>query len=355
MKRCTKCILPVTYPKITFNEEGVCNHCINHKKLNYLGDEACREEIEKFHKIKKDRNQDYDCIIGYSGGKDSAYLLYYLTKVINLRVLAYSIEADFIPEQALKNRDVGTDILNVKLVIEKNEYLKRCFKHTMSTWMKRPTVEMVESFCTGCRLTPIMVFRYAKKKKIPVVVMGGEPFEHPEYKFLLFSKKNYIKNVIRNPRWVLNYTYFSTQFKEYFYFFYEKKLVKRYGLLKVRPFFDYTRWVEKDVISTIKKELNWKKNPLLESFWRADCNIAQLKLYIYKKVLGFNDKVDNLSILTRDNQISREVALERLEVEEFVPEEIIKSLFDEVDLDYSKFEEALIKAQERYYKKNRKL
>ena len=43
LKRCTKCLLPVTMPFITFDAEGVCNYCKNYKlrniprpKKNYL-------------------------------------------------------------------------------------------------------------------------------------------------------------------------------------------------------------------------------------------------------------------------------------------------------------------------------
>ena len=40
MKRCKRCVLPESYPGITFNEEGVCNFCLNYRDIEYLGDEA---------------------------------------------------------------------------------------------------------------------------------------------------------------------------------------------------------------------------------------------------------------------------------------------------------------------------
>ena len=63
----------------------------------------------------------------------------------------------------------------------------------------------------------------------------------------------------------------------------------------------------------------------------------QLKLYVYKKVLGFNDKIDNLCHLVRDSQLSREEALERLNIEEEISEDVIKDILDNYQLDYIDF------------------
>jgi hypothetical protein len=103
MKRCTRCILPENYPGIIFNEEGICNYCITYKEREYLGGEALKEKIKASLETKSDRNDNYDCVLALSGGRDSTYLLYYLVKVLNLRVLAYFIDNGFIPEQTKQN------------------------------------------------------------------------------------------------------------------------------------------------------------------------------------------------------------------------------------------------------------
>jgi predicted PP-loop superfamily ATPase len=102
MKRCANCILPHTYPGITFDESGTCNHCITYKERKYLGGDALKERIESFLKNVRGKSNSYDCVIGLSGGRDSSYLIYYLVKRLNLNVLAYSIDNGFIPEQTIK-------------------------------------------------------------------------------------------------------------------------------------------------------------------------------------------------------------------------------------------------------------
>ena len=352
MKRCTKCILPENYPGITFNEEGICNYCITYKERKYEGIEILKAKIDSFLKNKKDRNKNYDCVLGLSGGRDSSYLLYYLVKVLNLRVLAYSVDHGFIPEQTKLNMKNMTDILKVKLVIEKHDYLKKSLKHHILSWMHRPSAAMVGVLCTGCRYNLESGIRnFTKKNKISLIFKGDHPFEAQYYKFDIMkinpnsrSRKRhlfilgYLSQLIRNPRWILNPTCFIEQIKE-FYNRYPIKIAKS-DISTIGPFVSYIKWDEKEVISTIKNKLNWKECPNIESTSRGDCYIALLKLYLYKKTLGFNDKDDDFSSLIRAGQLSREGALERLKKEE-ISEEVIKEIFNKLGLSYSDLERSL--------------
>ena len=356
MKRCTKCILPENYPGITFNEEGICNHCITYREREYLGGKALKERIESFLKDKRERNQNYDCVLGLSGGRDSSYLLYYLAKVLNLRVLAYSIDNGFIPEQTRLNLKNMTDILKVKLVIEENDRLEKCLKRHVLSWMHKPAPAMIGVLCTGCKLGIVLGLpNCARKNKIPVIIVGGTPFEGQGYKTSIMktnpnSKKKssfilgYLPHLIRNPKWILNRTCLTMQIKEYYHNYY-RTIYRQSDLLVIPPYATYIQWEESEIISKIKKELGWKKNPDTESTWRGDCAVALLKLYLYKKILGFNDKDDGLSSLIRDGQISREEALERLSQEGEIPEEAIKEIFDKLGLNYSDLKLALSKCE----------
>ena len=65
--RCSCCILPKTYPEITFDSDGVCNYCLTKKDIDLKvnGEDA----LKKILKNKK--SAQYDCIVPVSGGKDS--------------------------------------------------------------------------------------------------------------------------------------------------------------------------------------------------------------------------------------------------------------------------------------------
>ena len=68
-------------PEITFNEQGVCNHCVRydnelHKRvfIGEVADEKLKNVVSEMKMYGK--GKDYDCIIGVSGGVDSTYVAY---------------------------------------------------------------------------------------------------------------------------------------------------------------------------------------------------------------------------------------------------------------------------------------
>ena len=69
---------------ITFDERGVCDHCkdyYSHVEPNWHTDERGRLELEAtVAKIKDSgKRQDFDCLLGLSGGVDSSYMLHRFT------------------------------------------------------------------------------------------------------------------------------------------------------------------------------------------------------------------------------------------------------------------------------------
>src|SRR4030042_131921 len=96
-RRCTRCLLPETFPDITFDEDGVCNYCVEYLEKGKKTPrwQTLREKrVERL--IEKSRNKgDYDCLVSYSGGKDSTYLLYVLKEKYGLNVLAYTCNTGF--------------------------------------------------------------------------------------------------------------------------------------------------------------------------------------------------------------------------------------------------------------------
>ncbi|KAG1314442.1 hypothetical protein G6F63_016166 [Rhizopus arrhizus] len=78
-QRCTSCVMDTTAPDITFNEQGVCNHCQRYDLLvRDVVDRATRgertQELDAMvARIKEaGKGKDYDCIMGLSGGVDSS-------------------------------------------------------------------------------------------------------------------------------------------------------------------------------------------------------------------------------------------------------------------------------------------
>lgn len=87
MRYCTKCILPQTHESIQFDENGVCNVCrgieAKHEVIDWNERRAILDEIVGRYRGKG----QYDCIVPFSGGKDSTFQLWYVVKELGLKPL----------------------------------------------------------------------------------------------------------------------------------------------------------------------------------------------------------------------------------------------------------------------------
>lgn len=74
IKYCTKCIMPSTKPDLEFNEEGVCNACLNFENRKAVDWDRRKRELEELlDKYRSKDGSNYDCLIPVSGGKDSTF------------------------------------------------------------------------------------------------------------------------------------------------------------------------------------------------------------------------------------------------------------------------------------------
>lgn len=114
LRRCTKCLLPETHESIIFDEEGVCNICRQNEfkkdKIDWVEKKKELDELVEQYRGKG----DYDCLIPYSGGKDSTWTLYYLMKEYGLKPLVVRFDHGFLRPNLHENttkalRKLGAD------------------------------------------------------------------------------------------------------------------------------------------------------------------------------------------------------------------------------------------------------
>lgn len=127
-QRCTRCVMDTTDSKITFDENGVCDHCRNFDKNikpYWHADENRMDELMAWAKKIKEagKNRDYDCILGLSGGADSSYLAYVAKEIMGLRPLVIVIDTGWNLNVAVSNiekivkgldLDMYTEVINWK-------------------------------------------------------------------------------------------------------------------------------------------------------------------------------------------------------------------------------------------------
>ena len=75
---CKTCLMPSTRPRITFDKFGICNACKYKKKKSKIDYKKREKELEAILKKYRSKTKDHDCVIPWSGGKDSSYVAYQL-------------------------------------------------------------------------------------------------------------------------------------------------------------------------------------------------------------------------------------------------------------------------------------
>ncbi|CAB1259797.1 LPS biosynthesis protein [Vibrio cholerae] len=129
---CSKCVLDTTVNDISFNENGVCNYCLDYEyRVSHIVEEDVFIKQNKLDKLLSNIRSDgkrrhYDCIVGVSGGVDSSWALVQAKK-LGLRPLAVHMDNGWNSELAQSNIENLVKKLDVDLytyVIDWDEYKK---------------------------------------------------------------------------------------------------------------------------------------------------------------------------------------------------------------------------------------
>jgi len=118
LRRCVRCTLPETHETIVFDNEGVCNICRNHEVKKTIDWKKRKEDLHELADLIRGKS-DYDCIVPFSGGKDSTYTLWYIVKKLDLRPLVVSFDHGFYRPICFENnertqRKLGVDFLKLR-------------------------------------------------------------------------------------------------------------------------------------------------------------------------------------------------------------------------------------------------
>ena len=115
---CKNCLYPNTKPHLFINSEGICNACTsvaNKKKINWKKRE---DEFKKLILNYKNSQNNHDCVIPVSGGKDSTYQVVKALEY-GLNPLCVTATTDSLTEIGRKNieniKNFGVDYIEVTL------------------------------------------------------------------------------------------------------------------------------------------------------------------------------------------------------------------------------------------------
>lgn len=314
-QQCTRCVMDTTDEDITFNEDGVCNHCLRYDQMNptqvTLGQKG-QDELKKIiQQIKQERkNYEYDCILGLSGGVDSSYAAY-LAKELGLRILAVHVDSGWNSELAIHN------IENIVKKLDLDLYTYVC------DWneMRDLQLSFFKASVANCDIPQdhafiAAIYKVAKEKNIPYTI-SGQNFSTESILPISWGHTNmdtiHIKAIQQQ---------FGTQkLKKYpmvnfFGAYYYYPCIFGLTSVKVLDFMDYNKEQAKKFL---KEHLDWRDyggkhyESKFTKFFQA---------YYLPEKFGYDKRKAHLSSLIVSNQITKEQALQELEKPLYDPKEL---------------------------------
>lgn len=331
---CRSCTLPGAAEITRLDHNGLCFYCRSQTEIVPQTDRYKTRLAEQIRKIKElGQGQLFDCVVGLSGGRDSAYLLHLLTEKHHLRCLAAYYRTPFTPDfihanvmQLVKYLEVPLVKINIS-----REVHRKMAREVILHWRQSRDNRLINQVCAPCLLVNREIFKIARATGIKTIIFGGNinksmphsdqilhcsalvpttalrTTEHPEhskqpeqlYRFNSFPQKSrqLWRHYFMNAKIFTFYKNLQTSF-----------LQLRYPRIHRMYYFQYQPWHEKDCTDTLKR-IGWESPGDRIIHWHADCSFAGFKSHLFREINDISHFELYFSNLVRAGQLTRKEAL----------------------------------------------
>ena len=335
---CTKTIIDTTDPSIVFDENGISDYYHNYVKNivpNWHTDDAGQQEMFQIaDKIKKEnKNKDFDCIIGVSGGLDSSYATYLAKEVLGLRPLVFHVDAGWNSNQAVSNIEKLLNGLNLDLFTEVVNWEEMKDLQRSYFQAQVPNIDGPQDIAFFSAM-----YKFAKKNKVKYVLTGSnysteccrEPYQWGAYlgidkKFTMGLHKKFGKVALK--------TYPILDVFEY-KFLYQHIL----GMKVLKPLNNFP-FLKNEAENLLESKFGWErfKHKHHESrFTRF------YEDYWLPRKFGFEKRRAHFSSLILTGQMTRDEALDRIsrpELDEIILQQEFEYVANKLDWTKEEFQQ----------------
>ncbi|RJQ78883.1 MAG: N-acetyl sugar amidotransferase [Desulfobacteraceae bacterium] len=304
---CTNCVMDTSDCKITFDENGVCDHCNNfYSKIapNWHTDERGNRELQKIvEEVKRvGIGKDFDCIMGMSGGVDSSYLTYIAKEKLGLRPLVFHVDAGWNSQQAVNNIEQLVDKLGLDLYTEVIDWEE--MRDLQLAFFKAgvPHLDTPQDHAFFATM-----YNFAAKHKIKFVLTGANfstecvknPYEWHYPASDLIQLRDIHKRFGQQP---LDSFPLANILKYKVYYRYVK------GIKVVKPL-NYVPYIKEEAMRLLVEKYGWQRYP--QKHFESRFTKFYEGYWLPVK-FGYDKRRVQFSSLILTNQMTREEALEKL-------------------------------------------
>ena len=308
-RRCEKCVMDTSDSRIKFDSDGICDHCNDFKNSvlpnwfpNKIGEDLLIKEVQKI-KEKGKKNQ-FDSIIGLSGGLDSSYLLHMVVTRFNLRPLVFHVDGGWNTSLAVNNIEMLVEKLGLELYTEVINWEE--MKDLQLAFFKSgvPHLDIPQDHAFIATL-----YHFANKYNIKYILNGS----------------NIATECVRNP---IEWLYYGTDMRQINHIYkkfssnkldtypfsgilYHKFYLKYFKDISVIKPLNKIRYIKEEAIETLKELYGWIPYPQKHFESRFT---RFFEGYWLPSRFGFDTRLTQFSSLILSEQMTREEAIEKLKI-----------------------------------------
>lgn len=314
---CTNCVMDTTDDQISFDEQGVCDHCLSFETdvtPHWHPDDRGRAEVERtVARIKEQgKGRQFDSILGMSGGLDSSFMLHLMVKEFGLRPLVFHVDGGWNSDIAVSNiqslvgtlgLDLYTEVINWE---EMRDFQLAFFKAGV------PHLDIPQDHAFVATL-----YHFANKHGIKWILNGGnistECVRNPKEWLYYGTDLAQLRDIHRQfgARPLKTYPFSSVLFH---------KVYLRYlrGVRVFKPL-DLLPYTKKMAVETLQREYGWKAYPQKHFESRFT---KFYEGYWLPTRFGYDTRRVQFSSMILTGQMTRAEALERLGAPAYDPASI---------------------------------
>ena len=347
---CTRCIMDTVADRaITFNDNGLCCHCLRYDKLvsarhvqGDLGRDALCRLVERIKAAG--RRNEYDCLIGVSGGVDSTYVAW-LVKHHGLRPLAVHFDNGWNSELATKNiervlRNIGIDLYTYVVDWDEFRDLQLAFLEGST-----PDGEIPTDHAIGA-----LLWKEASSRGVKYIISGmnfatesisvpGWSYGHSDWRYIKDTHQIFGKVKLKTyPHFSLGYLFYAN-------------VVRRIRMVSI---LNYVRYDKEEAKELLRSQLGWKDygGKHHESIYTRF-----VQGYVLPRKFGIDKRYGHMSDLINASQITRAQALAEMQSPPYAEElqqQDLTYVLKKLQLSPQQFEE-IMRAPVRSYRDYRNL
>jgi len=359
MKICSRCIQPDTRPGLFFNQEGVCGACIWEEEKKSVDWDNRENQLQNIADWARKKRNNYDCVIGVSGGKDSTRQALTVRDELGLHCLLVNSEPEGITETGIYNienlKNLGFDVISLR---PNPRVIKKLIKRDFFQYLNPVKITEYSLWASA--------YIISDRFNIPLIIQGENPALTlgvsmqglpKDWNAFNVDKQNTLKS-----GWGEYVGIDGVDEKDLFLFHYNKDELEKKGMKAIWLQYFLKDWsFRKNTDFAFKNGFKGRANfnpkdiGTYVNFSQVDSDLVQVNQMHKFVKFGFGQCMDHVCYDIREGRLSREEAIELVKkYDGKCSEEYIKKFCDYIRISLSEYWNTVNKFRGPMWKKDDK-